>query len=432
LNAVESGAAGERVPRRPGNPLLDRSFLLFGTGQAISQTGSLMTQVALSLYVLKLTRSAALFANVLAFALIAQVCLLPFAGVAVDRFPRKRFMIFFEVVRGFLLVASFALFQATGFRMLHVYALVGCLAAGDAFFRPATNSIVPFLFRREHYVQGNAATAWLIQIVTVLSPPAAAFAFARFGLGPILLLDGLTFFASAVLLARVVFRAAELPTRAPSFWRDMREGMAVLLSSRDLFLPTCAIAVSRLFLDPFYRMGIPFILIRILSAPDYAVGISQSFMVIGGLASPALVYLLKRRYPELVALLLARAGKIVAFLLLLGVGFGSFQEVLRAHASYAVAHASLVYFLALFFNTAGYAFLSSHYQHTVPPQMLGRFAAMRFAVFAVAEPIGLKMYGFLLDHFPLVLPLLIALGGAVLELVFLLFVQESVPPPDES
>ncbi|HEV7518786.1 MAG TPA: hypothetical protein VGR07_21010, partial [Thermoanaerobaculia bacterium] len=107
---------------RARSPLLDRSFLLFATGQGISQTGSLMTQVALSLYVLEITRSAALFANVLAFALAAQVCLLPFAGVAVDRFPRKRFMMFFELVRGIVLVAGFGLFQATGFRMVHVYA----------------------------------------------------------------------------------------------------------------------------------------------------------------------------------------------------------------------------------------------------------------------------------------------------------------------
>ncbi|HEV7518350.1 MAG TPA: hypothetical protein VGR07_18795, partial [Thermoanaerobaculia bacterium] len=284
-------------------------------------------------------------------------------------------------------------------------------------------------------VQGNAATAWLIQIAAVLSPPAAALAFARFGLGPILLFDGLTFFTSGTLLAFVRFRMAEMgegeagAERAPGFFRDLREGLAVLLSSRDLFLPTCAIAVSRLFLDPFYRMGIPFILIRILSAPEYAVGISQSFMVIGGLTSPVLVFLLKRRYPELVSLLLARAGKIVAFLLLLLVGFGSFQAVLRAHAPYAVAHASLVYFLALFFNTAGYAFLSSHYQHTVPAHLLGRFAAMRFAVFAVAEPVGLKMYGFLFDRFPLLVALLIAVGGAVLELVFLLFVQDTASPP---
>lgn len=414
-----SPVAGQRRP-----PLLSRAFLLFGTGQTVSQLGSVMTQTALSLYVLHFTRSAVLFANVLAVALSVQLVLYPFAGVYVDRIPRKVFLVALDLFRGTVLLAAFALFAAGGgFHLMHVYALVIFLAAGDAFFRPASNSMVPFLFEPRDYVQGNAATAWLVQVVAILAPPLAALAFGRFGLGAVLLLDAATFFVSAACVAGITFRPIELPPRAP-FFREMGEGFAVLRSSRDLVLPTCAVAASRMLLEPWFVLGIPFLLIHALDAPDSSVGVSQSFMAAGALASPLLVVFLKRRTTELNALRLSRGGKILAFLLLLALGFGAFREALRASVPLATAHAASVYFLALFFNAAGFAFLSSYYQRLVPAHLLGRFAATRFGLFAVAEAIGLKVYGYLLDHSPLLIPLLLAVAGSLAELVCLLFVRE--------
>lgn len=415
-----SVAAAER--RRP--PLLSRPFLLFGTAQTVSQLGSVMTQVALSLHVLHLTRSAALFANVLAVALSVQLVLYPFAGVYVDRIPRKVFLIGLDAFRGTVLLAAFALYTAAGsFRMEHVYVLVVFLAVGDAFFRPASNSMVPFLFEPRDYVQGNAATAWLVQVVAILAPPLAALTFGRFGLGAVLLLDAVTFFVSASCVAFITFRPIELPPRAP-FFREMREGLAVLVSSRDLVLPTCAVAASRMLLEPWFVLGIPFLLIHTLGAPDSSVGLTQSFMVVGALASPLLVVFLKRRTTELNALRLSRGGKILAFLLLLALGFAGFREALQASVPLATAHAASVYFLAMFFNAAGFAFLSSYYQHLVPAHLLGRFAATRFGLFAVAEALGLKVYGHLLDHSPLMFALLLAVAGSLVELTCLLFVRE--------
>ena len=94
----------------------NRDFVLLQLGQPLSTIGSSMTQIAYPLLVLATTHSPAKagivgFANILPYALFALL-----AGVAVDRFDRKRLMILMDVVRALgaaSLVVALALGQLT-------------------------------------------------------------------------------------------------------------------------------------------------------------------------------------------------------------------------------------------------------------------------------------------------------------------------------
>ena len=83
----------------------NRDFLLLQSGQVLSTIGSESTAIAYPLLVLAVTHSPAK-AGIVGFARILPWALFGFAaGVAADRFPRKRLMIAGDVVRVFLMTS---------------------------------------------------------------------------------------------------------------------------------------------------------------------------------------------------------------------------------------------------------------------------------------------------------------------------------------
>jgi len=83
----------------------NRDFLLLQSGQVLSTIGSESTAIAYPLLVLAVTHSPAK-AGIVGFARILPWALFGFAaGVAADRFPRKRLMIAGDIVRVFLMTS---------------------------------------------------------------------------------------------------------------------------------------------------------------------------------------------------------------------------------------------------------------------------------------------------------------------------------------
>ena len=70
------------------NKTKDFSLLIFG--KFVSLLGSNILQFALSLYVLAITGSAAIFASILSVSILPRLLLSPIAGVFGDWFDRKK------------------------------------------------------------------------------------------------------------------------------------------------------------------------------------------------------------------------------------------------------------------------------------------------------------------------------------------------------
>ena len=69
--------------------LFTRNFALLILGQISSLIGNLTLKFALSMYVLERTGSAAVFAGLLAVAMVPTILLSPFGGMLADRMNRR-------------------------------------------------------------------------------------------------------------------------------------------------------------------------------------------------------------------------------------------------------------------------------------------------------------------------------------------------------
>lgn len=71
--------------------LFAKNFILLILGQASSLFGNFILKLALSMYILEITGSAAIFAGILSAATVPTILLSPFGGILADRVHHPKF-----------------------------------------------------------------------------------------------------------------------------------------------------------------------------------------------------------------------------------------------------------------------------------------------------------------------------------------------------
>ena len=85
--------------------LFTRNFILLILGQASSLFGNFILKLALSMYVLEETGSAAVFAGILSAAMVPTILLSPFGGILADRADKKKIMVVLDALTGLFVLS---------------------------------------------------------------------------------------------------------------------------------------------------------------------------------------------------------------------------------------------------------------------------------------------------------------------------------------
>ena len=94
--------------------LFQRDFSIMILGQIISLFGNSILRFSLSLYVLDVTGSAAVFGTILAVSMIPTLVLSPFGGVLADRLPKQKIMAILDFVTAGMIVSYDVIFGSIG------------------------------------------------------------------------------------------------------------------------------------------------------------------------------------------------------------------------------------------------------------------------------------------------------------------------------
>ncbi len=408
------------------NLFQNRNFLLYSLGQGISNLGSTMTFYGLSLYVLEHTKSSSMFGFILSAKYIPQIFLYPFSGVIVDKIERKKLLIFFDGARGlFLLLLLFVICVNRGISLLIIYSIVFTYAIVDTFYNPATNAVIPLLFLEEDYIIANSFTSWVQNLSLLVGPILGTVIYSNFGIVFVLSCDAISFFLVMTLTIFLRFNEkSNCIKKSIYILHDFKQGVNLILKNKDLLFVTLGICSSRFFINPFYTIGLPLIIIKLLKAPVYALSITQSFTIVGTLMSPIVVILLTKRFTDAVSLKISRMGKIIPFTILLAAGFNDFSKYLNIHITLLVIYFSIICFLATMFNSSGFVFLNSYFQKRIPKEYLGRFASVRFMLYSIAESLGINFFGLMYGKVEIFYSLLMILIGAIFEATLLNYVRK--------
>lgn len=182
---------------KPASPFR-RDFTLMVIGQIISLFGNAILRFSLSLHVLSLTGSAAVFGSILALAMVPTVLLSPLGGVLADRLPRQRIMVALDFLTCGLILC-FDLFFARSGSLGAITAFLILLSLIQAVYQPSVQASIPSLAAEEALMAANGVVVQVQALSGLLGPILGGVLYAAFGLYPLLAGSALCFFASAVL-----------------------------------------------------------------------------------------------------------------------------------------------------------------------------------------------------------------------------------------
>jgi MFS family permease len=250
--------------------LRQRQFRLQFSAHAISVVGSTLSPVALTVGVLTVMDSMVALGLVLAAYTVPLVLFVVVGGVWADRLPRQQVMVVADLVRAAAQCAVGALFLSGVPAIWQLVVLEAVIGVATAFYYPAATGLTAQTAPQHLLQPANALLALTRSIAGSLGPLCAGALAVTAGAGWALMVDGLTFLASAVLLARVRIPPRERTAAAPAFLVELRTGFHDVASRSWVWSSIGGFAVTNLLVGSLYVLG-PTLLLKDGDAMRWAV-----------------------------------------------------------------------------------------------------------------------------------------------------------------
>ncbi len=373
--------------------LFTKNFTLLVLGQVSSLFGNYIMRLALSMYVLELTGSAAVFAGLLSAATIPTILLSPFGGILADRADRRNIMVALDAMTGTAVLCA-ALLLSEQRALVVIGALLVLLSVLGAFETPTVQACIPSMLTGDNIIRGNAVVNQTASISYLTAPLLGGIFYAAFGIKPVMYASVLCFFVTALLecFIRLDYRPAGFVGNALAVAKaDFLDSVRFIgKERRDILRILLLAALSRFFVMGVTLVGLPFLVRTVLGLDARYYGAAESVLAVAVIAGSMAAGVLAGKIQKggLSAMLAAVGLCIVpaglAFLLPAGTGV--------RYAVLVAAFCGMQIAISMFSIYA-----VSMIQQGTPEYMIGKVMAYTSAITMCAQPAGQMVYGFLFD-----------------------------------
>ena len=330
-----------------------------------------LLSVALPLYVLDMTGSAAAAAGVALTRALPVAVLGMVGGVLADRFDTRRLLVGATAART-LCVLPLLIPLSSSARVGVVYAVALLIAVLSALAQPVVGACLPLVVRPDDLPTSNAKLTARTVFVQLLAPSAGAVIYAQEGLTGVAITNAILFALGCVTAATL--RLPERPRPAAEAWRRrLLGGLATLRADPALRTVLVAALIAILGLSLELALLVPYVR-EVLEGSKASVGLLTTSSALGGLVGAGCVACWGRR---------AGPRRLVT-IGMFGMPISSLALLLSSSVPQAVPGLMLAGLL-LTVLTTGFQTLV---QTTVPITHLGRVLGAFAAAFGGAAVIG--------------------------------------------
>lgn len=387
-----------------------RNFMLLIQGKFVSSLGTNLQTFALSLYVLNTYESASLFASILMISFIPRILLSPFAGVLVDWMDRKKIIVSLDLLSGALVVLLGGLYYSQNTLPLwSIYAIAISLSLINVLFDPAISTVIPAIIEEEDLFSANTINQLTYTFANILGPILGGILIGFYGIGPILLVNGLSFFLSALSEVFITIPVLDKPNdkayNLTSFKVDLKEGFTFLKGQSILLKVMLLSLILNFFLAPMFSVAIPYILKKVLLVSDQAFGLFESLVVGASILGMMAAGKVSQKFTlEKILFWDVLTQPLVIFLIaLLSTNF-VLKSLVQTPIPFALL--TLLCSLLIIVITIGNIAFGTMMQKQIPLDKMGRVMTIMSTLSMGAVPLGQGLMGLLLDRMSPVIPLL--------------------------
>ena len=159
---------------------LNQNFVLLIIGQALSMFGTVLLKFTVSLLILDLTSSAALFGTITAISYLPPVFLSLIAGIIADRNNKRNLMIALDGLYGIMAVLLVLSLSFSNILILITVIMVG-LAIVSSFETPVVQSSIPLIQEKTYLIQSNAIVSQINMLANLIGPLLAGLLYSVVG-----------------------------------------------------------------------------------------------------------------------------------------------------------------------------------------------------------------------------------------------------------
>lgn len=270
--------------------LRSAAFATFWPAITVALTGTWMRALVQGYFVYERTHDPLQTALVQFFQGLPVLLLSPLAGIAADRFDRRRLLAIIQVGNA---VPAFtvAILSALGrLEVWHVYVMALCIGAASSFDWPARLSLVPNLVPREHLQSAVALNAASFNFSRIIGPALGGVLIAPLGVTGCFFLAAACYLPFIVTLLTVLQRVDLSPPSGRDHrpWANLRAGYSYIWSHKTL-RDLLSIDLVPVMLGMTYFGLLPALAVGVLGRGSGGLGILQASSGLGALIGVLIV-----------------------------------------------------------------------------------------------------------------------------------------------
>ncbi|WP_342421693.1 MFS transporter [Paenibacillus sp. FSL E2-0178] len=413
----------------PVSAATNRNIFLFFTGKLASVLGSSMYTFVVGLYVLKLTGSGSSFAVTLLCGMLPSILLSPFAGVVADMVNRRKLLISSDLASALIMSLSFLAVSIEGISLLPIYISLILLSICATFYSISVSSSMMMLVDSDSIQRAGSLNQIAGSVGHLLAPILAGMLYAFLPLEDFMLLNAAGFTLSTVMGCMLKFKPVpealsedrladataetgnlrfreRLGSVAAEVRTNLKEGFSYVIR-RPVIRSLLIIVFWINFFVVALNIVLPFVGVQTLGLSSKQYGVLEATIAAGMLLMSLLLTVLPQSNNPV--------KPIIGGLSVLGLLFLAMSLPLLLHFTATV---TFIFFLPLLLLIGIVIMIINipiqvYLQQSIEEEYRGRVFGLVEGIAGSIAPLGMLLYGVLLDWIPGSI-ILLASGAAIL------------------
>lgn len=374
----------------------NKNFIIVVIGQIISLFGNAIQRFCMSLYILDLTGSAAIFSRILAISIIPYILFAPIAGLLADTVNRKKIMVYLDLFSAALMAIYGVILIGGRDNTIIVAGVLFMLSTIYTLYSPSVTACIPQIVEKDKLASANGIIQQVAAVVNLLGPIVAGLLYSFASIKTIVILNAISFLLAAILEMFLDIPDVQLKENFKNpilqSFKEMKKSFIYIKEKKKIVLGIIvSYGLTNIFVVPILTVVSPYFIRIKLNMSASLFGFVEAIFVLGMLLGGLLIVLKpkmfkmkeihKTMYPLVIAIIimgvstyLTRSNRFVV----LGL--------------YSIGGLGIMFSLALS-NVMSLTYI----QEKVKPDMLGKVSAFSTAVATASVAPGQLIYGQLID-----------------------------------
>lgn len=363
--------------------LTHKNFRIYWLGQCVSLIGTWAQSIGQTWLVLSLTGSPLLLGILGAIQFLPITFFSLFAGVIIDRYPKKQIILMTQFAAMILAFTLSALVFTHTVTYEYILILALILGFSNTIDMPSRQAFTIELAGKQDLMNAIALNSATFNLARIIGPAIGALLMASFGAGWCFLLNGFSFMAVIVSLLKVkVTPYVRKKVSENNMFKEIKDGLKYIAREPALLQTILMVLIVGIFVFNF-NIIIPVFTKNILHQGEKTYGLLLSALGVGSLIGALMVSVKSKAGPNMKILLRSSIMISITFILI------SFTRTYY----YTVILLVITGIFNIWFATTANTTL----QITTIDEYRGRVMSVYSLVFAGASPVGNMFAGITTD-----------------------------------